>query len=153
MALYSYKGNKPTELPNRIQLSNGFTKTDKATFTDEEIANAGYIEVDSPPQVEYPNKVQWNGTTISWDIIEPNDYMINTQREWIREECKRKLAETDYKVIKSLESGQSLDPIYVQYRQDLRDFYNNVENLEDIWNVNFPYPIFPEPDMPAIEEI
>lgn len=41
--LYSHKGNYPSELPNRIRLSNGKTRTDKNSFTDEEIADAGYV--------------------------------------------------------------------------------------------------------------
>jgi len=41
--LYSHKGNYPSELPDRIRLSNGQTRTDKNSFTNEEIADAGYV--------------------------------------------------------------------------------------------------------------
>ena len=38
--LYSKNGDYPTILPNRIRMSNGFTRTGRDTFTEEEI-NSG----------------------------------------------------------------------------------------------------------------
>jgi hypothetical protein len=137
MTLYSFKGARPTSLPNRIKLSNGFTKTDNTTFTAEDLSDAGWIPVDNPPTVNYPNKLEWNGSTLEWYSRSPND--AETQFKWqeIRKECERKLAETDYKVIKAVETGIPLDPVYVTYRQALRDLYNNVNNA-DPWAVEFP---------------
>lgn len=40
--LYSHKGLRPEPLPFRITLPNGFTRTDPSTFTEEEIAAAGF---------------------------------------------------------------------------------------------------------------
>src|SRR6056300_1624450 len=123
MALYSYKGSWPTRLPNRLKFEDGFTKTDKTTFTAEDIAAAGWIEVEDPPVVNYPNKLEWDGE--NWSVREPNASEIAFKWQEIRNECTRKLAETDYKVIKAMESGQELDPVMTQYRQELRDLYNN----------------------------
>ena len=42
---YSYDGQYPvdwSQIPHRIRLSNGNTKTDKTTFTLEELVDAGY---------------------------------------------------------------------------------------------------------------
>lgn len=137
MTLYSFKGAWPTQLPNRIKLSNGFTKTDKTTFTVEDLADAGWVAVDYPPEIEYPNKLEWDGSILEWYIRPPNE--AETQFKWqeIRNECQRKLAETDYVVIKTVERGESLDPAYVEYRQALRDLYNNVNNV-DPWTVEYP---------------
>lgn len=137
MTLYSFKGARPTQLPNRIKLSNGFTKTDKSTFTEEDLADAGWIAVDYPPVVEYPNKLEWNNSTLEWYSRPPNE--AETQFKWqeIRNDCERKLAETDYKVIKAVETGTALDPVYVIYRQELRDLYNNVNGI-DPWVVVYP---------------
>jgi hypothetical protein len=41
--LYSIRNQRPATLPFRIRLSNGFTRTEPASFTAEQIADAGYI--------------------------------------------------------------------------------------------------------------
>ena len=41
--LYSIHNQRPAPLPFRIRLSNGFTRTKPASFTAEEIADAGYV--------------------------------------------------------------------------------------------------------------
>jgi hypothetical protein len=141
MALYSYKGAWPTRLPNRLKFEDGFTKTDKTTFTAEDIAAAGWIEVEDPPIAEYPNKLEWDGT--NWIVRKPNASEVSLKWQEIRNECNRKLAETDYKVIKAMEAGQELDPIITQYRQELRDLYNNVNDV-DPWTVVYPVPQYPD---------
>lgn len=141
MALYSFKGARPTQLPNRIKLSNGFTKTDSSTFTEADLADAGWIPVEYPPVVEYPNKLEWDGGNMQWVIRSPND--TETQFKWqeIRNECQKRLEATDYKVIKAVEAGVPLEPAYVNYRQALRDLYNNVNNV-DPWAIQYPVPVF-----------
>lgn len=47
--LYSYQGLMPQSLPFRITLSNGFTRTNPDTFTDAELADAGYTGPFTPP--------------------------------------------------------------------------------------------------------
>jgi hypothetical protein len=41
--LYSIRNQRPATLPFRIRLSNGFTRTEPASFTAEQIADAGYV--------------------------------------------------------------------------------------------------------------
>jgi len=41
--LYSFRNQRPAPLPFRIRLSNSFTRTEPASFTAEEIADAGYV--------------------------------------------------------------------------------------------------------------
>lgn len=41
--LYSINNLRPAPLPFRIQLANGFTRTDPTTFNAEELASAGYV--------------------------------------------------------------------------------------------------------------
>jgi len=41
--LYSIRQQRPTPLPERIRLANGFTKRDSTTYTAEEIQFAGYV--------------------------------------------------------------------------------------------------------------
>ena len=133
--LYSHNGSYPTVLPNRIRLSDGKTRTDSSTFTAEELLDAGWFLVEEPPQTEYPNKIDWDGS--SWVIREPNEAELNVQRIYIQSECVRKLEETDYKIIKALEAGADLDLVVVSYRQQLRDIYNSVTDL-NVWNIEWP---------------
>lgn len=65
--LYSLNGQYPKPLPNRIRLSNGQTRT--ATFTQEEIADAGYIAVSSPPTPTRHQVLGWSGT--EWTLTDP----------------------------------------------------------------------------------
>ena len=41
--LYSFRNQRPAPLPNRIRLSNGFTRYARQPPTAEEIADAGYV--------------------------------------------------------------------------------------------------------------
>jgi hypothetical protein len=133
--LYSKNNSYPSSLPHRIVLSDGTTRTDSLSFTEEEIADAGYAAVDNPPQTSYPNRLDWDGS--DWIIREPNPSEVSQRWDYIRKECVRKLEETDYKVIKAVEVGELVDPDFIIYRQELRDLYNNVNDV-DPWFVEFP---------------
>jgi len=59
--LYSHNGKYPEKLPNRIRLSDGSTRTDKHTFTSEEIADAGYVLAPLPlVETNYDEKIEWS---------------------------------------------------------------------------------------------
>ena len=133
--LYSYKNQYPGAVPERIRLSNGTTKTDSTTFTQAELADAGYTLVSSPPEVIYPNKLSWeNG---AWVVQEPTPNEIYDQKQHIKNSCIDLLAKTDYKVIKAMEFNEPIDLNVKNYRQQLRDLYNSIDTI-DIWNVIMP---------------
>ena len=138
--LYTLNGSYPAEIPFRIRLSDGTTRTDPSTFTEEEIIDAGYIEVSDPPVPDYPNKLDWNGT--DWFIREPYLQETEYKQQEIRNECLARLYATDYKVIKAVEVGIPVEERYVIYRQELRDLYNNITFM-DPWFVE--YPVLAEP--------
>jgi hypothetical protein len=70
---YSYKGLYPIEwgeIPNRIRLSNGNTRTDKETFTEDELKDAGYVFTDIYPNYnDETHFCDWNSDT-GWLISE-----------------------------------------------------------------------------------
>jgi len=70
MALYSKDNQYPTELPFRITLSNGRTRTDPRTFTPDEITDAGYVLVSNPPIALSNQVVQWVVAEGDWVIRE-----------------------------------------------------------------------------------
>ena len=135
MSLYSKNGAYPETLPHRIVLSDGRTRTDNTTFTAEEIADAGYVAVPDRPTATYPNKIVWSDG--AWIERAPTDIEIDSQWTIVRRDCKLLLDASDYKIIKSLEANTTPDTAWVQYRQELRDLYNNVNNI-DPWNIVWP---------------
>lgn len=64
MKFYTHNNSTPAPLPFRITMPDGSTRTDPSSFTDEEIAAAGYVEVPAPPGYNSAtqNPPEWNGT-------------------------------------------------------------------------------------------
>lgn len=60
--LYTKNGSNPAGVPWRIRLSNGTTKTDPSTFTDEMIADAGYTVAPDKPDDMEGKIILWNGS-------------------------------------------------------------------------------------------
>ena len=84
MSLYSHNLNTPDVLPDKIVLSNGFTRTDSATFTDEEIADAGYVAAPDKPQYnQYTHQCLWVNT--EWVVSELSDIEKSyiKKRAWV----------------------------------------------------------------------
>ena len=59
--LYSFNGAYPAPLPFRITLPNGFTRTEPVTFTEVEIASAGFTGPYTEPAYN-PNTEQLEWT-------------------------------------------------------------------------------------------
>lgn len=135
MKMYSHNGSYPNFIPGKIRLSNGDVRTDASSFTEAEIADAGYVEAPEQPFYEYPSKLDWDGS--NWFVRDANQQEIDQKWTEIQERCLRLLAETDYKVIKAYEQGILVDSAYVAYRQQLRDIYNKL-GYESPWFIQWP---------------
>lgn len=134
--MYSYKSQYPIRsLPNRIRLSNGFTKTDPTTFTPEDILDAGYVEVPEPPTPSLFQKVSWlNGNWVLEDLSEgEKQNAIRMQWEVVRSERNRLLQDTDWVVIKHVENGSELLESFLTYRQSLRDITKQPDPYNIVW--------------------
>jgi hypothetical protein len=59
--LYSFNGAYPAPIPFRITLPNGFTRTEPVTFTEAEIASAGFTGPYTEPAYN-PNTEQLEWT-------------------------------------------------------------------------------------------
>jgi hypothetical protein len=70
-ALYSFNGAAPAPIPFRITLANGFTRTDPSTFTEDEIAEAGYVLIEQPEYDPATQALNWNGTSFEVAEIPP----------------------------------------------------------------------------------
>lgn len=62
MTLYSKNNQYPTHIPHRITLSDGSTRTDASSFTEAEIADAGYILAPEQPVIQGWQSLSWTGT-------------------------------------------------------------------------------------------
>ena len=131
--LYSYQGQEPQELPHKIRLSDGRSRTDSSTFTEEEIVEAGftgpYEKPDFNPEVE----------TQSWDVELGN--WVTTQIpdevfwEKLRTERNSILKDTDWSQLSDAPLTSSQKTTWATYRQALRDL---PANTEDPKNVTWP---------------
>jgi hypothetical protein len=57
--LYSFRQQRPAPLPNRIRLSNGFTRYAHQPPTAEEIADAGYVSYTEPAYDPATEQLLW----------------------------------------------------------------------------------------------
>lgn len=132
MNLYYKYDMQPSARPTKITLPNGLSRTE---FSEKELFDAGYIPAPPKPIAMYPQRVEWAGSY--WVIRDPSEGEINTQIIAIREEAARRLAATDYKIIKAAEAGVAVSDSIKTYRQRLRDIYNIID-VPNIWSVEWP---------------
>lgn len=139
--LYSHNGLYPTTLPNRIRLSDGSTRTEPDTFTDEEIADAGYVLVSDPPG--YDNTTQRLNWDSDWSIenLDSAELAIIENQNWlnIREERNNLLKESDIEALKEIENTREISEELITYRTALRNIPQNHENSTDVVWPNKPW--------------
>ena len=142
--LYSYKGEYPTLLPERIRLSSGLTRTDSSTFTTEELTDAGYVAAGDPPSFDGDTqKVIWNGT--AWEVVELTTEEINAMvaKLWeeVRESRDTKIEEVEWRVFRHqseeragitthTDSISDLDT-YIKQLRDIPQTYTNPNDV--VW--------------------
>jgi hypothetical protein len=127
--LYSYQGQEPSVLPHRITLSDGRSRTDSSTFTEEELNDVGITGPYEIPQ--YDSKTQrmhWNSETLSYVIEDKTDEEL---WEPIRRERNRLLAESDWTMTADV-PGQINLPEWAKYRQRLRDIPNYYDDPKKV---------------------
>lgn len=142
---YSYKNQYPIDkLPERIRLSNGLTRTDSSSFTTDELADAGYVEVSTAPTYDdKTHQLNWNGS--GWEVVEltASQIEINTEQEWVRIRTERdhRINSFDWRVERyhsqvRLGSSPTTDKIadLDSYIQALRD----ITKQSDPYNITWP---------------
>jgi hypothetical protein len=141
--LYSYKGQYPSSLPERIRFSDGSTRTDSSTFTNEELTDAEYVAAgDSPSYDNDTQKVIWNGS--SWEVVSLtlSERVSRVAELWteVRENRDEKIKEVEWRVMRNMsETRQGVDTTdnitdLDTYVQALRDITSTTTNpLEVVW--------------------
>lgn len=139
--LYSLNGAYPTILPFRIRLSNGLTRTDPSTFTEEELADLGYVAVEDPPRPLSHQVLIWTGT--DWLVRDKNEQELaeETARLWYeaRAHRDRLLSNVDWRVMRyNSQVRLGITPVdditeLDTYAQALRDITSVSDPREIIW--------------------
>ena len=142
MTLYSKNGSYPNQIPFRIKLSNGLTRTDPSTFTPEEITDAGYITVEDPPASILDTQIlEWTGT--DWNVRDKTEQELELEleRKWqdIRNQRDHMLTLLDWRFhryqsqtrlgITPTDNIESLDT----YAQALRDITLQSDPHNIVW--------------------
>lgn len=152
-ALYSYKGQEPKFLPHEIRLSNGMSRTDASTFTDEELLDAGYSGPYIEPEFDLlTQERKWDSNTMSYvvtDLPTIDDSQLETLR-WhsLRFRRNNLLRDSDYLFIEDAPSiSDSKKEEWKIYRQLLRDFPSTIQNIMDFSDIEeLPWPVKPTND-------
>lgn len=135
--LYSLKNNYPTVLPDRIRLSSGLTRTDSSTFTAEEIADAGYVEVSEPPPYRSDQTLTWGLTAdgeFDWIVT---DRTIHEQWDLVREQRDAKMAAFEWRIRRS----ERLQFLQLPPVEDVTDLHRYMQLLADVTKQTDPYHI------------
>jgi len=141
---YSHNSQTPVQnLPHRIRLADGSTKTDNATFTEDEIISAGYVKItQEKPKPSRFEKVEWTGA--EWVLLEMTDAekeeVLEMRWKSIRVIRDQLIGELDWKIQRylsevRLELPLTDDIILIDtYMQELRD----ITKQEDPFNIVWP---------------
>lgn len=142
--LYSLNKTEPKELPFKIYLSDGKQRTDPSSFTDDEIADAGYVFAGfAPAHDSTTQKATWNGT--EWVISNKTAEELQAEKDnlWkeIREQRDEKINNFEWRISRYLsETRQGINPTtdtisqLDTYVQALR----NITKQTDPSNITWP---------------
>tara|TARA_B100002019_G_C21259735_1_gene596006 strand:+ start:2064 stop:2504 length:441 start_codon:yes stop_codon:yes gene_type:complete len=141
--LYSFKNQYPQSLPERIRLSDGSTRTDSSTFTEDELTDAGYVSAGEQPAYDSStHKLTWNGS--SWEVVELTESEIAAIQKQLWDEVRHhrniKIEEVEWRIFRNLSETRigittTTDDLgeLDAYMQALRDITNSSDPLSITW--------------------
>jgi len=133
--LYSFNGQDPKEIPNRIRLSDGTTKTDKETFTAEDLTDAGFTGPYTLPTFDEDTEyLEWNTVNLEYDKKNkyPAGQTMTDDELWValRTERTQRLIFSDWTVLEDSPLSDTKKAEYKTYRQQLRDLPSTVSDIQ-----------------------
>ena len=122
MTLYSHNQNTPDTLPEKIVLSNGFTRTDSSSFTAEEIADAGYVAAPEKPSFNVKtHRCLWVNT--DWVVSELPD----SEKAYIKEQqwrvAQKQISDCYRQTRQDMDAGK--EPLYLL--TDIDAYYDQLD--------------------------
>ena len=145
--MYSYNNEYPIkDLPHRIRLSNGMTKTDSTTFTEEDITYAGYRYVEEPPSYDsLRERLEW---TIEDGIGKWNITQLTNEHKWqeIRNQRDKIMNDFEWRILRYNREISLREFIGATYpiTDNIRELHLYMQSLADItkqedpWNIVWP---------------
>jgi len=150
-ALYSHQGQEPQVLPFKIRLNDGTAPSDPATYTDEQLAEAGFTGPYTFPEHEEPSqRVYWDFENLEYvveDVLVPGSDMTE-EEVWagIRNVRNILLAESDWTVLSDAPITTTQKQEALDYRESLRDYPSTITDIivlkEEILASTEPHPVF-----------
>jgi len=151
--MYSFNNQYPTEqLPFTITLSNGMVRTNPATFTEEEIADAGYKFVPSKPENNLFQSSDWDYEFGRWNVTSFSEEQVQ------RNLTSKSIMAINAMRVKRDEMMKDFEWRYSRYHRQVRlgltptdnledmDAYMqalaNLPNIENLDGMNIPWPSF-----------
>jgi hypothetical protein len=130
-ALYSYQGQAPAPLPEKILLSDGRKRTNVSSYSDEEILDAGFTGPYGVPNYDQEyQRVLWNSETLSFVLEDISDEEL---WEKIREKRNNLLKESDWIMICDIPGDKDINlPEWTLYRHKLRNLPATTLNPKEI---------------------
>jgi len=124
--LYSYKGADPHPLPEKLRLSDGTTRTDPSTFTDAEIADAGFTGPYTRPDVDdLDGMIGWDSENLEYVVTLFDNHQWMARR---KQERNQALADTDYTQMPDNPMSAEDKQRWANFRQALRDWPANTSD-------------------------
>ena len=131
MTLYSHRQAEPAPLPHRIRFADGSTRTDRTTFTADELERAGYSgPYERPERNPQMETVDWDGTQF---VVRPYNFdELQAQYAKVREQRIQLLKASDWTQITDYDLGADRDAL-ATYRQALRDLADAPNSFDITW--------------------
>ena len=129
--LYSHNTTIPGPLPHRIRFADGSTRTDRATFTPDELERAGYSGPYERPECNPKlETIDWDGTQF---LVRPYSFdELQAQYAKIRQRRIELLKSSDWTQITDYDLGADRDA-WAAYRQALRDLADAPNPFDITW--------------------
>lgn len=144
--IYFYKG-EPVEVPHRIRLSNGNTRTNKTTFTEEELNDAGYFStVNIKPVCQVDQKVIWGDT--DWIVVDLTEEEYKQKLQFKREILNTFILSETNRIIEQIYLADEKDeiifnPVYTQ--EEIDKMLKYVDDWRQYIDMENPYELLDEP--------
>jgi hypothetical protein len=129
--LYSHNTTTPAPLPHRIRFADGSTRTDRATFTPDELERAGYSGPYERPECNPKlETIDWDGTQF---LVRPYSFdELQAQYAKVREQRIELLQSCDWTQIADYDLGADR-VAWAAYRQALRDLADAANPFDITW--------------------
>jgi hypothetical protein len=77
----------------------------------------------------------WNNQTMQWQDTRTQEDVLTQQWSAVKAQRDQLLTDSDWRVVKAVDTGESLDPAWKTYRQALRDITTQADPSNISWPV------------------